>query len=196
MLISIKKLLIIFLILFSYTSVNAEITSNEKRFSLLCEAEQSVGFRWENEDWKKMNWTLQRYIITKQDYEPLFDSTEAEHFFCSTKKEGYYHNKNTSKIYMDSCYFVKNFTAEESPLNYKTCREEWDADTNVLNKVTCKGDRGESSILFKPNAWFTHYYIARQVANVPKEEKIGEYLLYPEGHKDEMHIYVGRCSTL
>ena len=191
-----KKLLIIFLILFSYSTVNAEITDRDERFTLLCEAEQSVGYRWENNDWTEMNWTLSRYIITKQDYEPLYDSGEAEHFMCTYNKKGDYHNENTSKIYMDSCYLIKKFGEEDDILHYQTCREEWtDELPFTLNKVHCSETNETSGFIFKPNGWFTKYRIAEQVANIPKPITYDGKVIIEAGVKDDMSLYVGRCST-
>ena len=85
-------------------SSNGEITSTEERFSLLCEAEQSAGFRWKDNNWTKMNWTLPKYIITKKDYEPSSDWDEAEHYMCSRNKKGDYHNENSNKIFI--CFIV------------------------------------------------------------------------------------------
>ena len=94
---------------------------------------------------------------------------------------------------------IKRFGEEDIEENYHTCREEWDANTNALNKVTCEfGHVGShsSAILFKPNGWFTKYRIAAEVANIPKAYMAGETVISPAGTKDDMFIYVGRCSTL
>ena len=193
-----KKLLIIFLILFSYSTVNAEITDKDERFSLLCEAEQSVGYRWKNHDWEKVNWILPRYIITKQDYAPLdIRLPHPEHFLCSGDRQG--SEKMLSRIYMDSCYKIKELGDEVDDFSYRTCREEWDANTNALIKVSCEFNNvrfHSSAILFKPNGWFTEYRIAAQVANLPKALMSGETVISPAGAKDDMFIYVGKCSTL
>ena len=195
-----KKLLIIFLILFSYSTVNAEITDKDERFTLLCEAEQSVGYRWENNDWTEMSWRLHRYVITKQDYEPIQNTLGAEHRNCAFNRAKYYHNTFTSQIFMDSCYMIKEFGEEVKEDSYRTCREEWDANTNALKKVTCKtvpvGEFILESILFKPNGWFTKYRIAGEVANIPKALMVDDYVISPAGVKDDMFIFVGRCSTL
>jgi len=192
-----KKLLITVLILFSCTITNAEITSKEERFSLLCEAEKSTGFRWENNDWAKKNWTLERYIITKQDYELSSDTDEAEHFMCAYNRQGSFVNTRSSTLYMDSCYMIKKVGEEDDELNYKTCREAWmNESPYALEKVMCKDETDVNGIVFKPNGWFTKYHIAGQVANIPKPVMYQEQVVVKEGVKDDMSIYVGRCSTL
>ena len=191
-----KKLLIIFLVFFSYSNVNAEITGIDERFSLLCEAEQSVGFRWKDNNWTKMNWTLPRYIITKQDYEPSYDTDEAEHFMCTQNKKGDYYNETSGKIFKDSCYLIKKFGEEEDDFDYHTCREEWSFDQpTTLYKVTCSDKFDVYGFVFKPNGWFTKYRIADQVANIPKPITHNGRVIVEAGVKDDMSIYVGRCST-
>ena len=120
----------------------------------------------------------------------------SEDFWCGYNLKGYYHNESASKIYMDSCYKIKDFNEEEYMTNYHTCRETWDADTNVLDKVTCSG-LGQKNITFKPNAWFTEHHIANQVANIPKPIiGVSGDVFLEAGYKDDMYITVGRCSTL
>ena len=190
-----KLLLLLFSLMFSFSS-NAEITSFDERFSLLCEAEQSTGFRWRDDAWKKMNWTLPKYIITKQDYEPSSDWDEAKHYMCSRNKKGDFHNESSNKIFMDSCYLIKNFGEEETESNYQTCREEWTAELPfTLNKVHCSEANDPQGIIFKPNGWFTKYGVADQVANIPKPIYINDKVIVEAGVKDDMLLYVGRCST-
>lgn len=193
-----KKLLIIFIILFSYSSVNAEITDMNENFSLLCETEQSTGFRWIDNDWTKTNWKLQRYIITKQDYEPSSDMDKAEHIMCTQNKIGDYYDKRSDILFRDSCYLIKKFGDKTDVLNYKTCMEEWGDSPFTLNKVTCSlgsSKSGVDGVVFTPDGWFTKYRIAQQVSNIPKPISVNGEVIIEAGRKDDMFIEVGRCSA-
>ena len=192
---SMKKLFFIILVLSSFSVVNAEINNMNKTFSMICEAEQSTGFRWNTSDWKRMNWTLPKIVISKQKNETTSDPDLVNHVMCAHNQKGYSYNEMRNITFVDACYLIKDFGTEDSFLNYRTCREQWGGSPLSLKKVECLEENDPSGIIFKPNAWFTKFHISDAVANNPEPLVINGNTLVEAGHKDDMSIYVGRCST-
>ena len=201
-----KKLLLPVLVSLILTSSfsNAEITSFDERFTVLCEIEGSTGFNWSNGNWHQTNFKAgQKYIINKQDMEKYFrdedfDRSKVKYDMCAWEREE--EDNWTFTIRRDACYSIREFGEEESPFDGTICREYWDVDEQgsmKLNTVRCLSRGFDFSTEFKPNG-LIHIYNIGNLESHPKapvssdgKQKFGE-----DDTKASMYVSFGRCSTI
>ncbi|WP_435187477.1 hypothetical protein ACMAZA_04820 [Pseudothioglobus sp. nBUS_23] len=180
---------------------NAEITSFDERFTLLCEIEDSTGFNWSNGNWYQANFKAgQKYIIKKQDDEKSedaddYDYAKVKNMFCSYGQEA--ESDNASYITRDGCYMIKEFGEESTAFNSKLCRERWSKDSQgslKLDKVDCSV-WGNPEVRFKPNG-LIHVHNLGSLESSPKGVIDNGVTIIPPDYKDSMYIAFGRCSTI
>ena len=197
-----KKLLLplfVSLIVMSSYS-NAEITSYDERFTLLCEIEDSTGFNWSDGNWHRTNFKGgQKYIIKKQDDEKSedaedFDFDKVKNTFCAYGQEE--EVENYSSVYRDGCYMIKEFGEESTEFNSKLCRETWDKDEQGSLKLDMVGCTwGFPQMSFKPNG-LIHTYSGGSLEANPEGWVEDGVTKIPADYKDSMYIGFGRCSTI
>ena len=197
-----KKLLLLLFVSLILTSSysNAEITSYDERFTLLCEIEDSTGFNWSNGNWHQANFIGgQKYIIKKQDDEKSrdaedYDDSEVKNMFCTFEQEEEY--ENASSIHRDACYMIKKFGEESHAMNSKLCRETWDKvgqGSLKLDTVGCTW--GYPQMSFKPNG-LIHVFNSGSLESNPEGFIDNGVTIIPPDYKDSMYIAFGRCSTI
>ena len=178
---------------------NAEITSYDERFTLLCEIEGSTGFNWSNGNWHQVNFKAGRkYIIKKQDDEKSeddedFNFDEVKNRFCTFGQEEDY--EDSSSIKRDGCYMIKEFGEESNSFSSRLCRERWikDGFSLKLDKVVCTW--GNPEMRFKPNG-LIHVHNSGTLESNPKGFVENGVTVIPPDYKDSMYIAFGRCSTI
>ena len=179
---------------------NAEITSYDERFTLLCEIEGSTGFNWSNGNWHQVNFKAGRkYIIKKQDDEKSidaedFDFDKVKNRFCAYGQEEEY--EDYSSVYKNGCYTIKEFGEESNGFNSKLCRETWDKDEQGSLKLDTVGcTRGFPQMSFKPNG-LIHVFNGGNLESNPEGYVENGVTIIPPDYKDSMYIAFGRCSTI
>ena len=196
-----KKLLLplfVSLILMSSYS-NAEITSFDERFTLLCEIEDSTGFNWSNGNWHQANFKAgKKYIIKKQDDEKSedaedYDYAKVKNTFCTFGQEEV--SEGASYIHRDGCYMIKEFGEESSGFNSTLCRETWDKDGRSLKLDTVGCSWGNPTMSFKPNG-LIHVFSKSSLESNPKGYVDNGVTIIPPDYKDSMYVAFGRCSTI
>jgi hypothetical protein len=197
-----KKLLLplfVSLILSSSYS-NAEISSYDERFTLLCEIEDSTGFNWSGGNWHQTDFSGGRkYIIKKQDDEKSVDAEDYDYgkvknMFCAYGQEE--ESEDYSSVIKDGCYMIKEFGEESHGANSKLCREHWDKDKQgslKLDMVRCSW--GNPRMSFKPNG-LIHVYNPGSLEDNPKAYIQDGVTIIPADYKDSMYVSFGRCTTI
>ena len=117
-----KLLLILFISLGLIGSANA-ISSTGEFYTTNCTSEQSTGFAWENNDWKKVSFKTNQYEVIK------VDPTKIEYpYQCSKSIDKdniykYYYESDNS-LWQSGCYLIKDLGAKDNLLRTE-CDEQW-----------------------------------------------------------------------
>jgi len=192
----VKKLLlpVLLSLIFTTSISNAEITSFDEQFTVLCEIESSTGFNWSNGNWHQTKFTAgQQYIIKKESDEHSKDKYVSLCPLGFLKEEP---RELPNWIIRDGCYSFKELKSNK---NYSSepCRERWSKDDMKLDRVSCPQSLGRPKMVFKPNGLI---HIHKDELNLEANPKAiylsnGELWL-PADYKDSMYIAFGRCSTI
>ena len=180
-----------FLLVFSiYSLVHSEITSQGKLYSTLCIEEQSIGFKWTNNNWVNVNYKPTKYIIKKiANDETYCKPNEKIHESESDKK------RKISLKWVDSCYSLNEFGEEDFLESKKTCGELWIRTTlngkYTLDKVSCNGAGVHGDFIFNPSGEFNHSdmeFLIRKDFKGGKRDK--------RDKRDSSILSHGKCSKL
>ena len=194
-----KKLLLPLLVSLILTSSfsNAEITSYDERFTLLCEIESSTGFKWSNGNWHQTRFYAgEKYVIKKLDDvisqldEDWFHGVNYPYEFCSVHQEG--ESDWGDSVWRDGCYMVRELEHKEVGIEYSNCRELWlrdDQGSVKLDELSCPNSL--PPLTLKPNGLI-------HIQNAGSLEANPTYIIdgVPTEQKDSWYIAFGRCSQL
>ena len=178
-----KKIIILLLLLMTSSLSFADITSENDRFTLLCQADKITGFQWRNGEWQFTKYKPVMTIIKKHNDEKSAEDDDwvredAVNLTCAYRQ---------SKGSKNACYSIKPIGEEVGRMDYVSCTEWWKADNSGVNKlkeVNCKSSFLEGKWDFQINGEF----IATK----------GPYDLSEsdDGGKDDVYIQVGKCSLM
>lgn len=179
-----KKLLLILLSL----GIIGSATSADESFTSLCIADSSVGFNWEKNDWKNVNFTPGKYIAKR------LNLSETKNYQCTAAKDRmsdyYYTNAiNEPELSRYGCYIIKPFGDEFYDNFPIDCFETWSTTNRVsddidpklmeLKAVSC----WDRNFFFSPNGRFHQATLHSDVDNYSNS-------------KDSLSLSEGKCSTL
>lgn len=171
------------LIFISSISISKETRfSEEIDFSSLCISEQSTGFNWEEGEWVKTNFILDKYLIKKIHQDKLSSGLLWQCLGNDGKliEEMLPFESGKETRFIKRCYEVKEFDEELSAPEF--CSEYYRNNGNgdlKLYEIRCP----ESNIYMRPNGRFT----------ISNTRSIGDDL---EDYSDSLTISIGHCSTL
>ena len=156
----------------------------------VCSEKDTVGYRWNDNNWEKGNFQLSTYIIQKKEHRKI---TDEKFKYCHTGLKNKYDDDKDYLAHMrmgakglikvkilKRCYSIKmqgnKFDEISPPVEF--CREIYDYKTKKILKISCK-----NNISFNPSGNF----IKRQIhSNITKMSK----------YKDSLYISHGVCSSL
>ncbi len=170
------KFIFLGIILF-WTNLNAEITSEEVKFSSLCIEEGSTGFLWRNGKWKQTTFFTKKYLYKKID---------SPNQYCKNTKIDKWNidKKYKTVVFSEGCYEVGEFG--EKYRRTEQCEELWYLHPNgntELNFVRCSG------VEFQPNGNFAK---SNHHTEFNDFNSIGERVK----HRDSLFVSHGKCSRL
>ena len=182
-----KKLLLILLSLGIIGSANA-VTSVDESFTSLCVPDSSTGYNWEENDWKRVNFTPGEKDLVKR-----LNPSDVRNYQCSQTKnrenDNFYTNQaiNEPQLGRYGCYEIKPFGTDY--LNFPIdCYETWSTFKRVSEDIDPKIRRLESvqcwdrNFYFSPNGRFHKATLHGDVSNISK-------------YKDSLSLTEGKCST-
>lgn len=184
-----KKLLLMLLSLGLISSANA-VSSVDESFTSLCIADSSVGFNWENNDWKSVNFTPGKKYIAKR-----LNPSITKNYQCSKTKirenDYFYTNEsiNEPQLSRHGCYTIKPFGTnfyDDYPID---CHETWSTFKRVSEDIDPKIRRLESVQCWDRNFYFSpngRFHKATLHGDVRRTIQF----------KDSLSLSEGKCSTL
>ncbi len=184
-----KKLLLMLLSLGLISSANA-VSSVDESFTSLCIADSSVGFNWENNDWKSVNFTPGEKDLVKR-----LNPSDIKNYQCSQTKnrenDVFYTNQfiNEPQLSRYGCYAIKPF-GSDFDVNYPIdCLEIWSTFKRVSEDIDPKIRRLESVQCWARNFYFSpngRFHKASLHGDVRRTIQF----------KDSLSLSEGKCSTL
>jgi|TARA_R110002012_G_scaffold253766_1_gene432819 hypothetical protein len=183
-----KKLLLILLSLGIIGSANA-VSSADESFTSLCIADSSVGFNWEKNDWKNVNFTPGKYIAKR------LKLSETKNYQCSGAKDRmsdyFYTNEsiNEPELSRYGCYIIKRFGDDFYDNFPIDCYETWSTTKRISDDIDPKLIKlkavmcSDRNFFFSPNARFHQATLHGNVDNY-------------SNYKDSLSLSEGKCSTL
>jgi len=184
-----KPIILLACVALSYSNVAiAEITDETDYYNAICIADQTIGYNWENGDWKSGSYAPDKYIVQKLELE---DQKAIENIGRTTKSYPCFYDRNWKSIpsewgdefIISGCYNVRKAGSEFYASVSQTCSETWkkdsETDTKSLKSVNCEHFK------FRPNGWFHKSRIHNHTENKPEKD-----------YKDSLLLTVGKCSTL
>ena len=157
----------------SVLSVSESVISDyEGGYSALCITEDSTGFSWKDNKWKRTNYTSSKYLAKKIPHSELDefyinDIQELNKFPLTRRDDQWRHLRNY--------YNIREFGEEFYKFANQICSELWDG--KELLYIACEDFK------FKPNGYF---------------HKSGIYssLSEKEDYKDSLFVEYGKCSKI
>lgn len=144
---------------------------------MVCDSEQSIGFRWVKGNWKSTDFIPGTYAVEK--------------LAGGTAESGYCRGDLADKTKVDAaaglavlygCYTIRREAGElESNSREDLCRERWQREGGnwILVDVACENFR------FRPDGWFHRTSLHGDLAEKPDGDG-----------KEPLSITVGHCRTL
>mgnify|MGYP000173799284 CR=1 FL=1 len=176
-----KKLILLLLLTSGFSF--ADITSEDERFTLLCQADKMTGFQWRDGEWQFTRYKPVMTIIKKHNDEKSAEDDgwvrkDAVNEMCAYRQ---------SKGSKNTCYSIKQIGEKVERWNYVPCTESWGTDSSgnkKLKEVYCESSALEGKWEFQINGEF-----------VAIKEPYG-LSESNDGIKDDVYIQVGKCSLL
>ena len=181
------KILFILLICFSFT-VSAQEKDYELPYdsSILCEEEQTTGFNWKNNSWRKVTFKKERIIIKKID---IFETNVPVKIlrFCRNAYNNDFESGGSSIL--KRCYSFNSLGEEPRGIS---CDEYYSGKEKNLRNIQCRQDfiddggtlKSKIELMFNPYGEFS-YSTPIGFTDGPNEKS--EY-------KNNFKISVGKCS--
>ena len=192
-----KKIFLLFLLSLIHSSSfsNAEITSDDEQFMVLCEIENSTGFNWSNGNWHQINFKAgEQYLIKKESEEHGEDIMVS---MCSNRLLKQEPKDLPNWVIRDGCYSIKKLKPNIRSYLSEPCRETWSKDNMKLDNISCPQALGRPKMVFKPNGLMHIHKDELNLNANPKAQYFPNGDLYlPADYKDSMFIGFGRCSTI
>ena len=176
-----KKLILLLLLTSSFSF--ADITSEDERFTLLCQADKMTGFQWRDGEWQFTRYKPVMTIIKKHNDEKSAEDDgwvrkDAVNEMCAYRQ---------SKGSKNTCYSIKPIGEEAGRIDYVPCTESWGTDNSGVNKlkeVYCKSSLLEGKWEFQINGEFV---AIKEPYGLSESD---------DGIRDDVYIQVGKCSLL
>ena len=202
-----KFLIVAALTLVLQSTILADSGSRLDSLKQLCISDKGTGFNWENGSWVSVNFTEQKFVVSKVDIpkeagELGTETFDAEAFmaFLGCNEDAFQLSEEQTdgdnmRAYR-SC--LKLQTLGEKTPNYFACEErhfnfnkEGGNGWNV--KFDCRGLLGSS--FYMQDGYFHLGHVHGAVSPDPENDYWA--MLYPENdHKDSLYILVGKCVSI
>lgn len=142
---------------------------------ILCDSEQSIGFRWVKGNWKSTDFVPARYTVEKL----AGDAGGAAE--CGQLPGRAKVDEQTGLAVLYGCYAVDIAVAGMSSSLRQVCRERWQksGSTWKLVDVACENFR------FRPDGWFHRTSLHGDLADRPDKDE-----------KEPLSMTVGHCRPL
>lgn len=149
-----------------------------EKFTSLCVSEKSVGFLWEDNDWKQVDFKESKFTISRVMPSDLDHKPDDLMNYC-TYEDAFMLDRSVMLGVSKGCYKLKHF--DESYSRTTRCFEHWKASngSRKVDSVTCY----DFNLNFRPNGWFHGSYI-----NAHLEDEAD--------YKDTNSVTIGRCSII
>ena len=142
---------------------------------MVCDSEQSIGFRWVKGNWKSTDFVPARYSVTKAGDEGKRSP------ICGTLPGSARMDDKTGLAVLYGCYTVRREVSDQDGGTEHVCRERWQkaGDTWMIVDIACENFR------FRPDGWFHRTSLHGDLADKPDGDE-----------KEPLSITVGHCRTL
>lgn len=142
---------------------------------MVCDSEQSIGFRWVRGTWKSTDFVPARYIVEKSGDEGK------ESAACGSLPGRVRMDEKTGLAVLYGCYTVRREVSGQGGRMEHVCRERWQragGNWSIVD-VACENFR------FRPDGWFHRTSLHGDLADTPDGDG-----------KEPLSITVGHCRTL
>ena len=142
-----------------------------KEYTILCEADQSVGFDWLKGDWVVTNFKPKKRIITK-----------SETNLCRPQK---FEDENyTTWVSRNDCLNVRDFGTPYTNRGSSYCSVDYTKDdTGWETRITCD----DPKMVLKVDGRYHLAYIHNNLYDRPPNANVS---------KDSMYVEVGKCARI
>ncbi len=144
---------------------------------MVCESEQSIGFRWVKGNWKSTDFIPGTYAVEK-----LAGGMAASGYCRGDLADKTKVDAAAGLAVLYGCYTIRREAGElESSSREDLCRERWQRERGnwILVDVACENFR------FRPDGWFHRTSLHGDLADKPDGDG-----------KEPLSITVGHCRTL
>lgn len=114
------------------SAATAQVTDENQVFNLLCKEDKSIGFQWQNNEWKQVRFAEETFLLSKLD-------NKNDNPFCKDLSSTNQIKRYTDLAFSKGCYVLKKI-GEKSGVGNK-CNERWIVKENYisLHDIRCDG---------------------------------------------------------
>jgi len=145
--------------------------------TMICESEQSIGFRWVKGKWKSTDFIADRYIIAKR----AAMKSGQEKGGCQGMSTAALIDRQNGEARLSGCYAIRRAEESLKAAREQVCSERLRRENGrwLVRAIVC--DR----FAFRPDGWFHRTSLHDDLTDRPQDDR-----------KDPMSVTVGHCRTV
>lgn len=145
--------------------------------TMVCDSEQSIGFRWVKGEWKSTDFIAASYIIVKKPSKMVAAKAGA----CWGMSAIAQVDRLSGEVFLPACYSIRHHEGASKDAREQVCSEHMVRENGrwVVAGIACE------TFKFKPNGWFHRTSLHDNLVDRPEND-----------HKDSLSMTVGHCHTV